>query len=64
MSYEPDWKFQTFDMPDYAERRRYALLNAAATVYAFGEAGSIKDAVLTASSLLAEIQNLESGEET
>ncbi len=59
-----DWKREqvALGFADYKERRQWNLLQAAALLYREGRVMSLKDAVLTASSLLAEIQNLESGD--
>ena len=47
---------------DYKERRRYAILQAAAILVGKADMGP-KDAVLCALSMISEIQNIESGEE-
>lgn len=58
------------DLADYKERRRYAILQAAATIYAGYLTGgarhhdlNYKGCVLDAMGLLAEVQNIEDGEE-
>ncbi len=51
------------DTFDYKERRQWNLLAAASRIYAANALPSIKESVQIAAALLAEIQNLESGEE-
>lgn len=50
------------ELEAYKERRRYALLQAASMIYGINNGTGVKDSVKLALALLAEIEQLESGE--
>lgn len=56
-----DWTSMAMDLPSEAERRRYALLQAAATLLASAEPAmdEMSDVVTDAEALLAEIERRE-----
>ncbi len=63
MNYDAELELLRAFVADYKERRQWHLLAAASRIYAAQSLPTIKESVLEAAALLAEIQNLEQGEE-